>query len=83
MLLCIMANELALKISLQYYNFGIFFVFMIVLLFVFVVRMGSNVVFGNDQQAKQGKVPDELVERLHGILGHIMRPNTLKVDLHI
>lgn len=35
--------------------------------------------FGEEQQAKQGKVPDELVERLHGILGHIMRPNTLKV----
>nr|XP_024392536.1 ubinuclein-2-like isoform X3 [Physcomitrium patens] len=32
-------------------------------------------------QAKQGKVPDELVERLHGILGHIMRPNTLKRNL--
>nr|PNR57129.1 hypothetical protein PHYPA_004122 [Physcomitrium patens] len=32
-------------------------------------------------QAKQGKVPDELVVRLHGILGHIMRPNTLKRNL--
>ncbi|KAG0623138.1 hypothetical protein M758_3G150900 [Ceratodon purpureus] len=32
-------------------------------------------------QAKQGKVPDELIERLHGILGHIMRPNTLKRNL--
>uniref|UniRef100_A0A7I4FND0 Hpc2-related domain-containing protein n=1 Tax=Physcomitrium patens TaxID=3218 RepID=A0A7I4FND0_PHYPA len=31
--------------------------------------------------AKQGKVPDELVVRLHGILGHIMRPNTLKRNL--
>lgn len=37
-------------------------------------------VFIDEQQARQGKVPEELVERLQGILGHIMRPNTLKVD---
>lgn len=36
-------------------------------------------VFIDEQQARQGKVPEELVERLQGILGHIMRPNTLKV----
>ncbi|CAM6010448.1 unnamed protein product [Sphagnum balticum] len=32
-------------------------------------------------QARQGKVPDELVDRLMGILGHVMRLNTLKRNL--
>jgi len=36
-------------------------------------------VFVRMQQARQGKVPDELVDRLMGILGHVMRLNTLKV----
>jgi hypothetical protein len=29
--------------------------------------------------AREGKVPDELVDRLMGILGHVMRLTTLKV----
>lgn len=44
-----------------------------------VAREFDTVCSCKEQQAKQGKVPDELVERLNGILGHIMRPNTLKV----
>ncbi|CAK9274642.1 unnamed protein product [Sphagnum jensenii] len=32
-------------------------------------------------QAREGKVPDELVDRLMGILGHVMRLTTLKRNL--
>jgi hypothetical protein len=39
----------------------------------------SYVVFVGVQQAREGKVPDELVDRLMGILGHVMRLTTLKV----
>jgi hypothetical protein len=33
------------------------------------------------QKAKQGRIADELIERLMGILGHMVRVKTLKVCL--